>query len=55
MARAFSANLDALTNYKMSAAFLDTFPMYADGLSPYVDFFCMAITLVLAGKKNHLK
>ena len=49
VARAFSANLDALTNYTMSQAFRDTFPMHADALSPYVDFFCMAITLVLAG------
>jgi hypothetical protein len=36
----------------MSAAFLETFPLDSDTLSPYVDFFCMAITLALAGKAN---
>lgn len=50
VARAFSANLDELTNNTMSAAFLETFPLDSDTLSPYVDFFCMAITLALAGK-----
>ena len=50
VARAFSANLDALTNNTMSNAFLETFPLNSPTLSPYVDFFCMAITLALAGK-----
>lgn len=48
VARAFSANLDALTNYTMSQAFEETFPLNSPGLSPYVDFFCMAVTLALA-------
>ncbi|KAI9565618.1 hypothetical protein GHT06_009410 [Daphnia sinensis] len=48
VARAFSANLDALTNYTMSQAFEETFPLKSPGLSPYVDFFCMAVTLALA-------
>lgn len=52
VARAFSANLDALTNYTMSQAFEETFPLNSPGLSPYVDFFCMAVTLALAGKGN---
>ena len=50
VARAFSLNLDALINNTMSNAFLETFPLNSPILSPYVDFFCMAITLALAGK-----
>lgn len=49
VARAFSANLDALTNYSMSTAFQEVFPIDAPGLSTYADFFCMGITLLLAG------
>jgi len=49
VARAFSANLDALTNNKMSEWFLEVMPINADGLSPYADIFCLGITLVLAG------
>lgn len=48
VARAFSANLDALTNKTMSNAFLEVFPMNSSILSPYVDFFCLGITLLLA-------
>jgi hypothetical protein len=49
VARAFSANLDALTNYSMSAAFEEYFPIGGDFLAPYADFFALSITLVLAG------
>jgi len=49
VARAFSANLDALTNKTMSAAFEQYFPINAPGLSPYCDFFSLTITLALSG------
>ena len=56
VARAFSANLDALTNNTMSAAFMEYFPIGGDFLAPYADFFALSITLVLAGMfdKSHL-
>ena len=49
MARAWSAYFDSLVNYTIQNAFKEHLPMHVSGLSPYPDFFALAITLFLTG------
>lgn len=48
MAKALSTYFDALINQAISKLFLEHFPMTVNGLSPYVDFFSLGVTLVFA-------
>ena len=50
MARAWSAYFDSLVNNTIQNAFKEHLPMHVSGLSPYPDFFALAITLFLTGK-----
>lgn len=47
VARAWSAYFDSLINNTIQNAFKEHIPMHVSGLSPYPDFFALAITLFL--------